>query len=170
MPFGSDTEAIPLLERLREGFAFTSGASAPANAAADLATIDAEIQGTYETVSHPIELEFATVEAAGFAPEEFDPTTATTVKWAVKFEDGTIVQYEADDGGPFEIGWTGSYRLLDDHTIEAVESETGSRVVYEFTLRDGILTMDVVLDEFPDPTDIVVQTGILETLPFTKVP
>jgi hypothetical protein len=90
------------------------------------------------------------------------------VRSAVRFEDGAITQYGAADGGPLEVGWVGSYRLLDGHTIEAIETGSFNRIVYEFTLSDGILTMDVVSND--DPVDLVPQTGIYETLPFTRVP
>jgi hypothetical protein len=78
-------------------------------------------------------------------------------------------QYCAADGGPLEICWNAAYRLIDEHTIEA--SEVGrptTRMVYAFTLRDGVLALDVVNAD--DPIDLIAQTAIFETLPFTRVP
>jgi hypothetical protein len=173
VPTGSEALAGPLLEQLRQGFAFTSAEAPSVGAEVDLAAIEAELQGTYENAWHPPELEFATIEAAGLTDRSdrgyWDwMESVTTLRSAVKFDDGSIVQYGAADGGPLEMGWIGSYRLLDDHTIEAIETGTFNRIVYEFTLRDGILTMDVVHND--SPIDLVPQTGIYETLPFTKVP
>ncbi len=41
-------------------------------------------------------------------------------------------------------------------------------MTYDFVLRGNVLTMDVVSDS--DPADLVPQTGLYETLPFTRVP
>jgi hypothetical protein len=173
VPSGSEASAGPLLEQMRQGFTFTSGSGTETAASPDLATIDAELQGTYENAWHPVELEFATVEAAGLGGQlprdswdRADP--ATTVRWAVKFEGDTLTLYWAGDGGPYENAWPGRYRLLDANTIEATEPSTFNQIVYDFALRDGILTMDVVSND--DPVDLVPQTGIYETLPLTRVP
>jgi hypothetical protein len=171
VPTGSEALAAPLLEQLRQSFAFTSAESASVGSEADLAAIDAQLQGTWVSGWHAPELEIATIEAAGLtAPSDWVSAvkTATTSRHGVKFEDGTIIQYGAADGGPLEMGWIGSYRLLDDHTIEAIETGSFWRIVYEFRLRDDILMMDVITDE--DPSDMAIQTSIYETLPFTKVP
>ena len=76
--------------------------------------------------------------------------------------------YVATDGGPLERGAVGTYTLIDDHTIEGVELSTSFRTVYEFTLQDGVLTIDAVSTD--DPYGLVAVTGIAETLPFTRVP
>jgi hypothetical protein len=171
VPIGSEALALPLLEQLRQSFAFTSVEASSVGPEADLAAVDAELQGTYENAWHPTELELAAIEAAGLsAPDDWVAAvrSAATHRHAVKFDDGAIIQYGAADGGPLDVGWIGSYRLLDDHTIEALETGIFNRIVYEFTLRDGILTMDVVHND--DPIDFAIQTAIYETLPFTKVP
>jgi hypothetical protein len=173
VPDGSESLAAPLLEQLRQSFAFTSAEAPSVRVEPDLAAIEAELQGTFENAWHPPELEFAAIEAAGLIDRSdrgyWDwNEAATTVRSAVRFEDGDIIQYSARDGGPLEVGWVGRYQLLDDHTIEAIETGTFNRIVYEFTLRNDILTMDVVSND--DPIDLVPQTGIYETLPFTKVP
>ena len=85
-------------------------------------------------------------------------------------QDGAMIQYEAADGGPLEVAWTGTYQLLDDHTIEASEVGLFNRFVYDFSLRDGILTLDVISVDDPYPDAFGVQTAIYETLPFTRVP
>jgi hypothetical protein len=82
-----------------------------------------------------------------------------------------MTQYCAADGGPLEICWEAAYRLLDDHTLEAVEGPF--RTTYAFTLRDGILTLDVLetwRDGVPDAVEMVAHTGIFETLPLSRVP
>ena len=65
VPTGSEALAGPLLEQLRQSFAFTGVEAPSVGAEADLAAIEAELQGTCENAWHPPELEFATIEAAG---------------------------------------------------------------------------------------------------------
>jgi hypothetical protein len=173
VPVDTEPLAAPLLESLRSDFTFTVGSDEPATVAADLASLEAALEGTYETAWHPVELEYATLEAAGFGPED-EPSwfgymgSISTARHALKLEDGTLTLYTASDGGPLEVGWLGRFRLTDDHTIEAVESGTFTEIVYEFTLEDGVLALDVISDS--DPVDIIPQTAIYETLPFTRVP
>jgi hypothetical protein len=172
VPEGSETLAPPLLERLRQGFAFTSGAG-PVDPSADLAAIEAALEGTYETAWHPSELQVATIDAAGLVASDdwvASVRSAERRRLAVKFQNGAMIQYEAADGGPLEVAWTGTYQLLDDHTIEASEVGLFNRFVYDFTLRDDILTLDVISVDDPYADAFGVQTAIYETLPFTRVP
>jgi hypothetical protein len=173
VPSGSESLAAPLLEQLRQGFSF---AEQPLADGGDLAGIDAQLQGTYETAWYPIELAVATLEAAGvddrsdqewWAWMEAAAEAGTTGRLAVKFDDGTMIQYVAEDGGPLEVGLVATYRLLDDHTIEATEVGTFLSIVFEFKLRDGILTSDVVSSDAPGAMG--PQTAFFETLPFTRV-
>jgi hypothetical protein len=147
---------------------------ATSEASGDLVAVDATLQGTYGTAWHPVALVLATLEAAGLDQDRRDTgfwdyvEASSTIRWAVKFDNGTIVQYGAADGGPLEAGWIGSYRLLDDRTIEATETTSFERATYTFTLEDGILTLDLV--SYSDPTGVTPQTAIFETLPFTRLP
>jgi hypothetical protein len=171
VPMGSEQSAAPLLEQMRLGFAFSDSTAPAVDGSADLATVEAALQGTWENAWHPIELAIATLDAAGIDSRDrwwADGDSTTTLRSAVKFQDGAIVQYVAIDGGPLEVGWVGTYRLIDDHTIKAIETSTFDRVVYEFTLRDDVLTIDVV--SYDDPVSLAPQTALYETLPFTRVP
>ena len=86
----------------------------------------------------------------------------------IRFQDGRLQQFESYDGGPDQLGWTGTYRVVGPHTIEATEIGTFDTITYDFDLRGNVLTVDVVSDA--DPVNLVPQTGIYETLPFTRVP
>ena len=85
-----------------------------------------------------------------------------TTRSAVQFDGDKLIQYGALDGGPLEIWNVAHFALIDDHTIEATDTE-GYTFVYEFTLEDGILAVDEITGDVP-------QTGFMETLPFTRVP
>jgi hypothetical protein len=173
LPADRSAEAEPLLEALRQSFRFT----APPDPLV-LAGVDARIQGMWVNDEHPVELEVATLVASDIEEQilndRSDPgywealEAATTAQTAVRFQDGEIIQYVAYDGGPLEPGWIGTYRLLDERTIEATETNSFNRIVYEFTLRDDVLTIDVVSNQ--SPIDMVAQTGLFETLPFKRIP
>jgi len=114
------------------------------------------------------------VRAAGLDPASGDPgwqqvVNASSLRSAVRFDAGDITQYGAADGGPLTVGWFGTYELTSPDTIDAVEGGTFNRIVYRFDLKDDVLAIDVVSDEAGD-IDLVPQTSIHETLPFTRVP
>ncbi len=117
----------------------------------------------------------ASVKAAGLDPRDGDVGWTSwvdqteTQRNTVRFEDGRLALYGAVDGGADEIGWQGSYRLLDEDTIEAVETSSFDTIVYDFVLRGDVLSFDVISDA-GGPSGMVPQTSIYETLPFTRVP
>jgi hypothetical protein len=165
-------EAEPLLETLRTTFRFTGGAEASPGPDA-IARIDDALQGTWVADWHPVELVLATLEAHGLR-DDCEPTclegmgSATTAQHAMRFQDGEFIQYGALDGGPLEIGTMGTYRVLDDHTIEATETATLGTIQLGFTLRDDVLAFDLLTEL--EPVDMIPLVGIFETLPFTRMP
>ena len=169
VPLAAEEQAAAMLEALRQGFAFDRDGDAAAEASTDLAALDQRLQGTYENDWYPVELQYATIEAAGLSLDDADQAyldtfaSVNTTRSTVTFEDGVMTQYGAIDGGPLEQWWAAKYTLIDDHTIEATELDELSSYVYEFTLQDDVLILDVI-------TEDVAQTGLMETLPFTRVP
>jgi hypothetical protein len=166
VPLEAQASAAALLEAFRWTFTF--------DAPADLVALEQMLQGSYETPWHPMALELAAIEAAGLdlgddPPVKDEFTSISEVRHVIKFADGTMSEYCAADGEPLEICWSAAYRLVDDKTIEATEiGRPTTRMLYTFTLRDGILTLDVVGAD--DPIDLIAQVAIFETLPFTRVP
>ena len=107
MPPGSEGEAQPLLDQLAQNLTFADTAGVVATGP-DRAAIDAALQGTFETAWHPVELEAATIEAAGLPPIMKFTGTPGSVRWAIKFQNRLLTVYEGDDAGPYEIGWQGT--------------------------------------------------------------
>jgi hypothetical protein len=168
VPLDAEPQAGAMLEALRNGFAFLGDGNAMGEATVDLVELDERLQGTYENDWHPVELQFATIEAAGLSLDDAAPGYESTfegfatTRSAVQFDADKMIQFGALDGGPLEIWNVARYALVDDHTIEATDTE-GDTFVYEFTLEDGILALDEITGDVP-------QTGLMETLPFTRVP
>ncbi len=120
-----------------------------------------------------MELWIASVEAAGLDPAsdslgswKADMERAGTARYTIRLDGDRLIQYEAFDGGADGVGWQGTWQLIDADTIEA--TDIGTTIVYDFTLRDDVLAMDVISDS--DASDLVPQVSIYETLPFTRVP
>jgi hypothetical protein len=173
VPPESEADALPILEEFRGAFQFVD---APASfGPPDLASIDAQLQGTWTTEWHPVELEVAAIEAAGLDPADAADAWWTsdgfghTSRYGVKFDNGDFTLYVAGDGGPLEVGWFGTYEVTGANSFEATETGFFRQNLYEFVLRDDILTIDVISSP-GGVVDMVPQTAIYETLPFTRVP
>jgi hypothetical protein len=173
VPPDAEPDALPILEQFRGAFQFVD---APASSGPpDLASIDAQLQGTWTNEWHPVELEVAAIQAAGLDPADAGNSWWTadglghTSRNGVKFDNGDITQYGALDGGPLEVGWFGTYEVTGANSFEATETGFFAPNRYEFVLRDEILTIDVI-SSAGGVADTVPQTAIYETLPFTRVP
>jgi hypothetical protein len=171
-PLDMQPQVRPIVYALVPTFAFTDP-SIDASAPPDLGSIDAQLQGTWQTDWRSPDLDLATIRAAGLDPDS-NPAwirqlaAVDTLRTAVTFVEGVMTEYEAVNGGSLGVGWRGRYRLVDADSIEAVEIPTRNTIVYDFTIRDYVLVLDVVSDGAAD--DLIPQTAIYETLPFTKVP
>ena len=169
VPLAMEEQAAAMLEDLRQGFAFVDDGTTAGESSTDLAALVQRLQGTYENAWHPIELQYATIEAAGLSLDDADQgyvdtfASVNTTRSAVKFGDGVMIQFGAIDGGQLEQWAAFSYELIDDHTIKATEVGGVGSYVYEFALQDDVLMLDVISED-------VAQTGLMETLPFTRVP
>jgi hypothetical protein len=173
VPTESEDKAPGLLDTLASTFTFTDVGAGTPSASPDLEAVAAQLEGTWQTEWAPKELWIATIRAAGLDPAtggftDNDFLGGNTARVTIKFEDGRLVVYPAVDGGPDEVGWRGTYRLLDSHTIEAVDGQFFNKIVYDFTIGGDVLTMKVVSNT--DPIDLIPQTSIYDTLPFTRVP
>jgi hypothetical protein len=88
-----------------------------------------------------------------------------SISFALRLQDGRWTQYESIDGGPDEVGWEGTYEVVDEHTV--VATDPCGPITYRFTLHGTDLTLDVV-DDACGGEDLLFQTAIFETAPFTQ--
>lgn len=174
VPKDSAADGPALLAQLASGFTFTAAPATPVPSA-DLAAIDASLQGTWRTEWAPIDLWIASVEAAGLDPNVAgnelwvaDMRRATKSRVSLRFEGDQMIQYAAFNDGPDEFGSQATYTLVDSDTIDAIDPSGVYKTSYDFTLQDGVLAIDVTYDSVA--VDLVPQTSIFETLPFTRVP
>jgi hypothetical protein len=71
------------------------------------------------------------------------------------------------DGKPATVGWRGSYKVIDDHTVTAT-SDCGT-MTYRYALVGDQLSLKVVDVGCPGVGDLVAQTIVYQSAPFTKV-
>jgi hypothetical protein len=152
------------------------------SAAEETAAVDPRLpEGTYQTPELTVDQLVAAGVSAGFgeaAVEEFwtvdnGVSPDGHVVLTLKLESGRWTQFGSHDGGPDEIGWSGTYEVVDDDTV--VATDPCGAITYTYALRGDELTLDMIEDECEgyggdDPQDeLIAQTTIFETAPFTKV-
>ena len=139
--------------------------SASASAAASPAALLPE--GRYATAPLTQAMIRAAVTAAGYDPGPVQSTPKSTV-FTLSFDSGRLRVYGSDDGGPIQLGWDGTYEVVDDHTLAAHDAI--SNITYDFKLNGDVLTMRMVSDSLQDPGELSAQAGIYDTAPFTRLP
>jgi hypothetical protein len=71
------------------------------------------------------------------------------------------------------MGWSGTYQVIDTDTV--VATDPCSPITYDYALDADQLTLDMVSDECQGfagdsgEEDLIAQTVIFETAPFTKI-
>jgi predicted small lipoprotein YifL len=104
--------------------------------------------------------------AAQLKANDQDVNTHTCpATFKIRFQGGRLAIFVND-----ELGWNGTYKITDDHTFVAGDN-CDFCVLYHFTRRGDQLSIDVVKDGDPlgPVTDHIIQTGIYESVPFTRV-
>jgi hypothetical protein len=60
--------------------------------------------------------------------EGYGGNVRTSNEFALKIQAGRFTQLESRDGGPLEFGMSGTYQIVDDHTLVVTESCPGCGV------------------------------------------
>ncbi|MEP7159336.1 MAG: hypothetical protein ABI797_07895 [Chloroflexota bacterium] len=129
------------------------------------------LTGTWATGETTCAQQQAAVEA-GFTAEQL-----TSVGWSpecpkqftIRFADGRLVIFS--DG---EVGWDGTYRIVDKDTFEAGDLGTGYYITYHYAVDGDQLTIDMIENDYPATSEAellgeqLAQTEIYETSPFTR--
>jgi hypothetical protein len=164
-------------------------ASSPAAAASTPAAATASpsagppslLEGTWATGETTCAEQNAAVQAAGFTAEQmtlagWSPTCTGGMphgsKLTIRFAAGRLLIYQ--DG---EVGWDGLYRIVSDQTFEAGDQGNAFYITYHYAVDGNQLTIDMIRNDCPYCTseadlqgELLAQTVIYETSPFTKQP
>lgn len=160
--------------------ALTAATPEPSPTAAPASTPSDQLpEGTYRTAELTVEQLVATGVSAGFdqaAVQDFvllrDGVKGSAV-FTLKLEAGRWSQFAAYDGDPAEMGWSGTYQVIDTDTV--VATDPCGPITYDYALDADQLTLDMVSDECQGfagdsgEEDLIAQTVIFETAPFTKI-
>ena len=115
----------------------------------------------------------ATLESAGISTKQMEATgnscsNRNRTVFTIKTADGQLVLFSSQNGAQDQEEWSGPFMVVNDHTIVAGEPPCGP-ITYHYALEGDRLTIDVVKDECDEIGDLIAQTMIYETSPFTKV-
>jgi hypothetical protein len=139
-----------------------SGVSSAGAAAEDL------VEGVYRTDPLTADQIRAAGTAAGFSEADVDPF-ATFFKESVVYElvlaDGSWTQWAIVDGGAPDVGWRGTYEVTDGGTV--VASDECGDITYGYAVDGDVLSIDVLDDKCPGADELIAQTTIYESGPFT---
>lgn len=157
-------------------------ASSPAAAVASSGapTSDQRLpEGTYQARPVTTEDLLRTGVAAGFAQATVEAylgvgtAPSATFEWTLRLDSGRWVQFESVAGGPDEIGWSGTYEVVDDDTV--IATDPCGAITYDYAFDGTALTLRMVDDqcqavgEDTAENERIAQTIIYGTAPFTKV-
>ena len=148
------------------------------SATASVPTDDGELlpEGVYRTPVVTVDEQIATALDAGFTEEDVnaffaagDP--ADTHQMTLRLANGGWTQLDSYNGGAEEVGWRGTYEVIDDDTV--VASAPGTVITYDYAFDGEQLTLDMIDDQCgpcgDDVGELIAQTIIFETAPFTLV-
>jgi len=122
----------------------------------------------------------ATMTKAGFSRREaqrfyFDHLTVSFQRWirmGLVIQDGFWIQTARADTGEQEAGWSGSYRVIGPHIVQA--SDSGCTISYRFSLSDRTLRLHLLRESGDSPDcghgDLIPQTAIFDSAPFVLEP
>jgi len=148
--------------------------SSSASAGPSAGTSDPRLpEGTYRTPDLTVDQLIAAGVAGGFSPAEVDefpgwPADAERMVYTLKLEAGRWTLFESVDGGPADVGWAGAFEVIDDDTV--VATDTCGAITYRYSMQGNELILDMIEDECQagDLGELIAQTTIFETAPFTK--
>jgi hypothetical protein len=136
-------------------------------------------EGTYRTPELTVDQLVAAGVSAGFDQTAVEDHLARgdggerTAVLTLKLEAGRWTLFEAFDGRPAEMGWSGTYQVIDADTV--VATDPCGAITYDYVLHADELTIDMVVDECrgldeesPDG-ELIAQTILYETAPFAKI-
>lgn len=130
--------------------------------------------GMYRTPEVTYDQLVATAVAAGFTEADatafLGPDSGDAgIVFSLRLAAGGWTQSVSFDGAADEVGWRGTYEVVDDDTVVAMDF--CGAITYNFAVSGDVLTLDMVDDQCDDGgvEDLIAQTVIFETAPFTRV-
>ena len=143
--------------------------STPAGTSSAAAATGHLVEGVYRTDPLTADEISAAGAAAGFSDADVAPFATffqESVVYEVVLADGSWTQSAIVDGGAPDVGWRGTYEVTDDGTV--VASDECGDITYGYAVAGDVLSLDVLDDECPGTDELIAQTTIYESGPFTR--
>jgi hypothetical protein len=102
--------------------------------------------------------------ATGFADWPDDRTAV----YFLEFDDGSLTVSESFDGGAPEFGASGTYEVVDEHTLAVIDDFDGTQLKFDYVLDGDELTLrvtSITCAEKGDPAPFYIYQGA----PFERV-
>ena len=136
--------------------------------------------GTFQTPTISLARMAQVAKAAGFKQKDIQEYLvgnfgdARNIVYTLRLTEDQWVAFVTIDGGSAEETWSGPYEIVDASTVRAGAPPCGP-ITYDYNLEDDELSLDLKDDECPGPDgkiplgELIAQTTIYETTPFTRV-
>ena len=130
-------------------------------------------EGRYRTSAATHDEVVAAGVAAGFSDADVSTFLDADGPWATAsiellLADGGWTQYVSVDDGPYDVGWRGTYRIVDEDTV--VATDPCGDITYQYVVDGDVLTLDMVDDQCDGGIEeLIAQSTIYETAPFMLV-
>ncbi len=143
------------------------------------AAVEARLpEGTYRTSPVGRDRIEAVLEEGGFDAKEIEGVTGRMssqdrVVFTVKAQSGRWTQFQSFNGGPDELGWSGTYRVIDVGTVAATDA--CGTVTYTYRLSGTQLRLKMTEDTCEGMAgdsrtgELMAQTIFFHSAPFEKV-
>ncbi|MDP4501171.1 hypothetical protein [Nonomuraea turcica] len=143
------------------------------------AAVEARLpEGTYRTSPVGRDRIEAVLEEGGFDAKEIEGVTGRMssqdrVVFTLKAQGGRWTQFQSVNGGPGELGWSGTYRVIDLETVAATDA--CGTVTYTYQLSGDQLRLKMTEDTCEGMAgdsrtgELMAQTMIYHSAPFEKV-
>ena len=151
---------------------------APTTSATADTTAAAFPEGTYWTSALTYDDHLAALVEAGYSNKEAEDILSgwsndVSRAYGVRIQSGRWVLFESVIGVD-EVGWEGTFVVIDDDTVKASELSTGATWTYRYGFEGDAVSFDVIDGRTGggvdiEPEEFAIQTYIYETAPFERM-
>jgi WD40 repeat protein len=166
-------EVCPTLEELRGPATIPPPGATASLAPTATAVADPELEGLWESARLTRGTIAATLAAAGLDPGAADDIADNEgfedyLVYRVEIRDGDWTISVFPDGEPAGVGWQGTFEVIEPGTVTAVER--WCRITYDYQVSGDEMIVDLIDDPcYPGSDDVLFQTVIFESGPFTRI-
>jgi hypothetical protein len=151
----------------------TSGPSASGATEGSVSSLMSRLEGAWSTPTMSKD-DLAAAARAADCPRELIATGFAdwpddrTAVYTLEFDDGSLTESESFDGGAPEVGSSGTYEVVDEHTLALIDDVDETELMFDYVLDGDVLTLrvaSITCTEKGDPAPFYIYQGA----PFERV-